>query len=323
MKRKILSMFTLVGAVLVSSCEKSVEPRVSEDELIQYALDRFEKNEGISYQMFEILTDRMTSDSLAILEKKALSKASFIDVVARQTDDYFLEVVEGGVSEFELNDNGIPIPYSYKAESMLKNLASMPAAVGSSPNDVVDAYSNLILKQINEQAANGHKDWIIIESLRSTSTTESDQPTESVALNYGKIKMMATIPHTIIMDMSLTDDQVLSTINDVLNSHQIPPVAIGLLLPAVQKIREANATNDQPFRDSMKGWLDGPIAKALNGNLDRDIIRRVQAASYLAALHTIILDDYKGTNEDIASLSTLHARYRSAVIVATEALWDE
>ena len=73
----------------------------------------------------------------------------------------------------------------------------------------------------------------------------------------------------------------------------------------------------------MKGWLDGPIAKALNGNLDRDIIRRVQAVSYLAALHTIILEDYEGTNEDIASLSTLHARYRSALIVATEALWDE
>ncbi len=70
----------------------------------------------------------------------------------------------------------------------------------------------MILKQIEEQAASGHKDWIIIESLRST---ESDQPTESVAFSYGKIKMMATIPHTIIMDMSLTDDQVLSTINDI------------------------------------------------------------------------------------------------------------
>ena len=226
-------MFTLVGAVLLSSCEKSVEPQFSEDELIQYALDRFEKNEGISYQMFELLTDRMTSDSLAILEKKALSKADFIAVVARQTDDYFLEVVESGVSEFELKDNGIPIPYSYKAESMLRDLASLPAAAGSSPNDVVDAYSSLILRQINEQADDGHKEWIPIESLRSADITDSNKPQAAIYLKYEDIKMMATIPHTIMMDMSLTDDQVLSTINDVLNSHQIPPVAIGLLLPAV------------------------------------------------------------------------------------------
>lgn len=316
MKPNFLALFTLAGMIALSGCEESGDPVGSNEDITQEILDRLEKNEGISYQMFDLLNERMTSDSLEILKRNSDTQEIFINVVATQTDDYFYEVVEGGISEFDVTT--IPTPFSGEAEITLKSLASTPVVPGTAPIDVVGEYSKVLLKRIEEKAKDGHKEWIIIEA--SGSTSGKSKPTETLSLNFEKIKFMATIPHTIIMDLTLTDDQVLDAINDVLNANEIPPVAIGLLLPAVQKVREANASNE-PFQDAMNAWLEGPIAQTLEGNLDRDIIRRIQATVYLAALHAIIRDEYVGTNPDMASLSVLHARYRAALIMGTKEVW--
>ena len=96
-----------------------------------------------------------------------------------------------------------------------------------------------------------------------------------------------------------------------------------MLLPAIQKIREAGATeSDDQFGTSMKAWLDGPVEQAINGGLNRDIIRRIHATVYLAGLHALITKEYSGTTVDNASLSILHARYRAALIAGSATVWD-
>jgi hypothetical protein len=142
-----------------------------------------------------------------------------------------------------------------------------------------------------------------------------------MSLNYAKIKMLATEVHKVFMNMSLTDEQVLVTINEIMSNHEIPPVAIALLVPAVQKIREAAAANSEPFGDALKVYLDETVGEAINGGLDRDIIRRIHAVGFLAGVHTILLPEYDPANQDLASLSIMHARYRAVIAAASGGIW--
>ena len=186
----------------------------------------------------------------------------------------------------------------------------------------MDNYSDFILKQIEEQEAKGNNGGILVLSGGNASAA-SDQPMETISLNYEKIKFLLTIAQTILNDQTQTDGGIWKTVNDVLNTNDVPPVAIGLLLPAVQKVRESAAVEpEEPFGTAMNAWLNGPITQAINGGLNRDIIRRIHATVYLAGLHTLITEEYSGTTVDNASLSVLHARYRAALIAGSAAVYD-
>lgn len=319
MKRNIVLLFALATVITMSGCEESGDEELSEEARIQQVLDRFEKNESMSYQMFDVLAERMSPDSLKELKAEAAGKEMFINLIARQTEGYFDEVIEGSSA---LDITTIPTPFSGEAEITLKGLVSVESS-GAEPFDVIGEYSKKLLAIIKEQAASGRKDWVLIESDAVPGIKGADsRPVESLSLNFTKIEMLVTLPQKIIMNLDLTDEQVLSEMNDILNANEIPPIAIGLLLPAVQKFRNAD-TEEQPFGDALNGWLNGPITQAIGGGMNRDIIRRVRTVVHLAALHTIILDGYKGTTPDIASLSVLHARYRAALILGAEVLWKD
>jgi hypothetical protein len=311
MTRNLLAFFTLVVFMAFSGCEESDDFQLSQQKRIQQVLERFQKNEGISYQMFQILSERMTSDSLNALMALANSKEDFINVVARQTDNYFTEVVQGNLSAFDITT--IPSPFSGEAEITLKLLASAENA-GAVPFDAVSEYRMAVLEAIDVMKTNSHQELIFVQPSGAL-------PSESVSLNFTKVEILATIPYNIILDLNLDDDQVADAIKEVFELQAIPPVVTALLLPAIQASRLKN-TNDQPFNKAMNAWLEGPAAQAGSG-LDRDIIRRIHATAYLAALHTILLDEYNGTNPDVALLSVLHASYRAVVIMTARELWME
>ena len=317
METKFLTSIVMVGAIIFSGCEDAVETGLTEAEITQQILDRIEKNEGISYNMFQLLNERITADSLMLYKREASAKADFIETVTRNSDDYFNEVVESGISEFNIST--IPTPFAGDAEAALKMLVARDSAF-------VDDYSNFILKQLEEQAdKDDHRQWIVVDAISSSETPSSakPKPTETISLNYEKMKFLVSIAQTILNDQSETDGGIWKTVNFALDDDDISPVAIGMLLPAVQKIREAAATEPvEPFGTAMNSWLDGPITQAINGGLNRDIIRRIHATVYLAGIHALISEEYAGTSVDMASLSVLHARYRAALIAGSATVWD-
>jgi len=319
MKHSHVALLTMVAAVFLFSCEESVEPTMTAQEMEQKVLDKIEKNEGISYDLFRVLGEGIDAETINRQLIASSTKEEFINNIADLSDDYFNEVVEMNISDFQIVT--IPTPFSGTPELQIRKLAGQETQNALPYWDWETGYSSLILKEIEAQAAKGHKDWIIIESLHEGTADPKSLPMERVSLNYDKMKMMATEIHKVYMNMSLTDEQVLVTINEMMISHGVPSTAVALLVPAVQKVRDAAAANSEPFGDALKVYLDETVGQAINGSLDRDIIRRIHAVSFLAGLHTILLPEYDNANQDLASLSIMHARYRAAIAGASGGVW--
>jgi hypothetical protein len=239
-------------------------------------------------------------------------------MMANESENYFAEIVEKNKSDFQIAT--IPMPFK-NAELSLRKIVSLEETNSIPYWPWETSYSSLILEEIEMQVAAGRKEWIIIKSFDDGTSEPRQLADESISLNYSKIKMMASELHKVFMNMSLTDEQVLVTINEIMISHQIPPTAVALLVPAVQKVREAAAANSEPFGDALKIYLDETVGQAINGGLNRDIIRRIHALAFLAGLHTIILPEYDNANQDIASLSIMHARYRATIGGASGGIW--
>lgn len=322
MKHLMLISGLVVVLIFVSGCDEQGEPRLTDEAAERLILERIETNQALGLDLFNVLGKRMDTDSLKRLIAKCKTRDEFIDLMAVQTSSYFKDVVELNLAG--LSVQAVPMPFMGEAEITLKLLFSEDGAAGAAPYDPVQAYSDLVLKRIKEQAAgNDHKEWILVESFHQSGSKPRSMPAEQVSFNFTKIEMMATLPHTIILNPELSDEEVLETLNDIMATEGIPPVAIALLLPAVQKVREAASTASQtPFEQGLLAWFDDTVEPLVPSGLDHDLIRRTQATVFLAGLHAILLPEYQNKNQDQATLSVLHAQYRAAVISTAREIWD-
>jgi len=320
MKRTKLMLVVSTMVSFMVSCEESSDPGLTTADLLQHTLDKIENNEGISYDLFKSL-DGLEADSIERLKAASKTKENFVSLMADETIDYFSDVVESNKGSFTITS--IPTPFSGEAEITLKGLANQEQPSAPPFLDIPGDYSKVILKELEEQKASGRDKWIPIIAFDGGTSESKPLPTESVSLNYEKVKLLASL-HTIMMDPNLSDEETLQELDDILSTGNIPPVAVGMLLPAVQKVREAASTQSaDPFNDALVQWLDGTVDPAINGGLNRDIIRRIQATAYLAGVYTLLTPEYSDANQDIASLSVLHARYRATIIMAAEEWWGD
>lgn len=317
MKNSHVALLTMVAAVFLFSCEETVEPKLTAQEIEQKVLDKIEKNEGISYNLFQILGEGIDAETINRFKIASLTQEEFLTKMADESDDYFESVVEMGMSDFKITS--IPMPFKHKAEMKVRKVICDETQAALPYWDWLLDYSALVTTEIEAQAAAGRKEWIVVSSLDDGKS--GPMPTETMSLNFEKIKMLSAEVPKVFMNLSLTDEQVLVTINEIMSSHEIPPVAIALLLPAVQKVREAAAANSEPFGAALKVYLDETVGEAINGGLNRDIIRRIHAVGFLAGLHTITLPEYDPANQDLASLSIMHARYRAVIAGASGGIW--
>ncbi|MBX2963087.1 MAG: hypothetical protein KF687_11290 [Cyclobacteriaceae bacterium] len=321
MKHLMLISSLVAVMTFLSACDEQREPRLTDEAAERLILEKIETNQVLSLDLFNVLRNRIDTDSLKRLLAKSKTREEFIDLMAEQTSSYFKDVVELNLAGLSVQT--VPMPFMGEAEITLKLLYSDEGTAGAAPYDPVQAYSDLVLKRINEEKAKGHKDWIVVESLQTPGSHSHEMPIETMSLNFEQLKMLTTLPHTIILDIELLDTEMHEALGGFLKIGGIPPVAIGLLLPAVQKVRETAATASQtPFEQGLLAWFDDTVEPIMPSGLDHDLIRRIQASVFLAGLHAILLPEYQNKNQDQATLSVLHAQYRAAVICTAREIWN-
>ena len=145
---------------------------------------------------------------------------------------------------------------------------------------------------------------------------------ENTDLSAEQLKSLAGNLYKTIESDEYTETKRMEEIGKIINRYDLPPVAIALLLPAVQKAQEAAGTAKDETNLAIYNWIDNTIPQPIQGALDRDLIRRkAYALTFLAGLHMLASDNYQNTSQHDASLSILHARYRATLLLTWDELW--
>jgi hypothetical protein len=103
--------------------------------------------------------------------------------------------------------------------------------------------------------------------------------------------------------------------------NNIPTPLMGMLLPAVQKVRNYNGTAETADTPYLQ-WLESLDPMLISG-ANHDVVSKYDAAGFLGALHVFVSDQYRSDNQDYASLLLLKARYQASITMVFGDLWDK
>ncbi|MGF1638800.1 MAG: hypothetical protein ACFCUU_17120 [Cyclobacteriaceae bacterium] len=303
---KKLLLIPLLSLLVLCACKNDdITPRNEAEAL---ALDKISKNQNILAESYKGLATIIKKDDIINTKKESDTRTDFINKMSAKYEGLFKKVVHRRADQ-ETHNVFIKIP-DIPGESRATRYGRV-----LTQEHPIDELAKLIANVAKIQEKNeNQKEWIVLKSYASNGT-KMPIPKEFAALNYEQILKSITISE-ILADPTTTEAQMEYTLKDVLISSYFPPIMKGLLLPAVQKYTESTTTND-PF---MK-WLNTEVNPAVGGALDRDLIRRISAASYLGGLDLIVNDYYYNENQDGASLQVLEARFETALIFLWGEIW--
>jgi hypothetical protein len=147
-----------------------------------------------------------------------------------------------------------------------------------------------------------------------------DVPSESISLNFSKVEIVLQALELGINSSAPIEEALGEMANLVIQSG-VPPVAISLLLPAVQKAREAAQANkaDEAFIQ----WAEEEIVPVVQGALDRDLIRRKVFWEDMGALYAVLLQKYPRENQREAAYALMKDRFDSRVMALVMEYWNE
>jgi hypothetical protein len=319
---KTLSMKALTGlffltVFLSSSCEKEVIPRKSNEELVELTRKKIISNESILEGVFVETSGVVTRAAIANGLKNSSSKLAFIANMNALVDELFA---------MEIQDNSDQL-----AADVFMKLGDIKGAVientinevmlDTSAIDPLENYANRVNAILDAKIGEGASSQIILVKNVAIGSENTAAPVETLSLNFAKIKLMYDL-QTRVITGSGTSAETEDGTDEILSSAGVPPVAIALLLPAVQKTREYNGTSLTAQTGYLK-WLDSNVNPEINGGLNRDIIRRYNAAGFMGALQLLLSKDFNADNQDIASALLLRARYQASLMFIWGEIWDK
>lgn len=315
---KVLTVVITIVMFVSSSCnEDEVIPKRSDQELFEMTMEKIAANEGILEDVFAETATVVTRTAIQNALKTSSTKAAFISNMNALVDEIFENEVKSNSGQLA-SDVFLKIDGA-KGESVAQTVSEF--ILDPNFEDPLVSYSNKVKSLVETGSASGRGLLVLIQKVVDDETSES-APAEQVSLNYDKIKVMYELLHNVIMagkeGMSAeTDEQI----DNILLQKGVPPVAIGLLLPAVQKIRECcpPETSSMPYWE----WEKICVNPEINGGLNRDIIRRYNVAGFMGALQLLLSNEYKNDNQDLASMLLLRARYQASLMFIWNDIWEK
>jgi hypothetical protein len=173
-----------------------------------------------------------------------------------------------------------------------------------STEDPEDTFLKGIQKKVEAFSASSPGVPLMDQVLAKDGTPLDAVESESISLNFTKIEY-ALEAASVWLNPSLTTNQQESAMKDILN-RELPPVGVALLLPAVQKTREAAKAKEA--EEAFILWVEEEVVP-ISGGLDRDLIRRKWFYEMLGSLNIIISQNAPHANQWEAAVSAAKARF--------------
>ncbi len=298
--KKLLTFFIPLLIVLVGCDGEDVSPRP-----IDLVMKDIRNNQDILNLAFEKGGISVAAGDVNGIKEESQSKREFILAMTALTEELFVKAIEethpsmAGYIKFD-DINGESTETSARLLELLTNGGEEP----------LSDYYSLLKKEIGEVSP---AEWTLIKNYRDA--TGADVPLEEMTLNYAQVYAAYELKDLVIS--SASDQEQAEAIEDLARKENIPPVMVGLLLPAVQKMKEEETA------DPLTAWLDSAVGEAISGGLDRDIIRRFKAAGYLAGLDQLIHSRYDNSNQQSASAQILQANFEATMMFAWAEVWEQ
>lgn len=323
MKHITKTLSTLIIILIIFSCNENENPApglISEDKAIALAIDEMIANTSILADLLEE-TSSVIEDSVKRIKAKSKTKTSFINNMDILTKDVFKNVIAQHQQKLKLSIS--PQPFSGEAEITLKSIMSAADAASASPPDINSDYSTAIASLIESSAKAGINSHRVLKSYMMNDGNTRPLSADNTDISTEQLKSLAGNLYKTIESDEYSETKRMEELGKIINRYDLPPVAIALLLPAVQKAQEAAGTAKDETNLAIYNWIDNTIPQPIQGALDRDLIRRkAYALTFLAGLHMLASDNYQNASQHDASLSILHAKYRATLLLTWNEIWN-
>ena len=306
------TMMTLCVSLvfLFSSCEKgtSVEPTDPKPEdPMPLALGDISLNQELLTKAYEELSIRLPEDTIKHLRKVSQTRIQFVRNMVQRTKGVFNEVVKS-------NNDSEAAKFFVKIEVPQDDNRLMELSRLFAGEQQFDDYAARILKDAGTGKKQPYK-WVLIESYSYPDGSTLPIPKEQASVNYEQIGLAYELKDILISSI-MTDEEQQETINELMLQAEIPPLFGALLLPAIQKYTA------EPVNDPFMNWLNAEVNPAINGGLNRDIIRRMTAAGFLGGMEYFVSDAYDNDNQTSASLHLSRARFETTLVFLWNEIWN-
>ncbi|QEC52686.1 hypothetical protein EDD80_1126 [Anseongella ginsenosidimutans] len=306
---KKLFILCISFAFLFLSCEEETNVPPKDPETanpVALALDDIKRNRQLLAKAWETLPGRLPADTIKHLRKISESRAQFVLEMVQRTKGLFKEVIKSN-SDSKAADYYIKLP-DIDGESRSMELSRLYAE-----EYPLEEFAARLTKAVKESKANK---WGILESYASRDGNTLPIPQAEATVNEDQILAAIQIGE-IVADPSMSEQEQETAIAELVAKANIPQLMNGLLLPAVQHY------TDEPSNDPFMSWLNTEVNPAINGGLNRDIIRRVAAAGLVASIECLVNDQYTNDNQTTASWQLLEARFNTSLIFLWNEVWDQ
>jgi len=313
--------YSLLMMLLFIACNKedTMEKELTDEELLTIAFDQIVEHDSFFDVLFEEVSSVANEDTVMNILVQSHSKHEFFTSMEALTGSIFSSIFELNKSQFDLNN--APEGLTGEAETMLKNTLidageSLPPPyfTPSSASDNVIMYTGLEFMVDEQQADDPHKEWIILDGLNHMGTSH-DVPAEDVKFNFTTIRRLLKLLPVIESDQTPTGET--KPFIDSLKQWGLSETTIGLLLPAVQKVREAaSSSSDADYLQ----WVDDMILENQPANAEA-LKNRLDAATLYGSLLFLLSTEYSPDQLDKVYLSFLHTRYKIIMYFVWDEIW--
>jgi len=313
--KNLVYLFAFITLVFASSCQDDTETPINPTDPEEALVAQLE----LDIEQLELsvgkLNQGLGSAKVYDLIGKAPTKEAFIEAIIDESHSIFV----AHANTDQQHKDWINLLTDSQTGQAMTQADYMKKVALSGNSDPLATMAELSLELLNKKKGSSPNGIVISkwQPTQEATPVSLSFPNDALELLIKKMEELGNA------QSDREEEMLLDDIVKILDDSDAEPIIIGLLLPAVQKVREAagkGQTKELP-ESGFVDWYGGIVGPTVGGGLDRDIIRRVQATAMLGSIHRAMSNGYDSSDPRKAQFQLYHAQYIAAVAAVGNALY--